>query len=106
MITKGSIVLGQEQDGYKTKFDSTQALQGNITSVNLWSRVLLPGEVSALATTCPTIEGDIVQWSALMTKAAGMAKLVCSTYCSESLPCVPTGKSYKCVSCGGKLVPL
>ncbi|XP_028518641.1 neuronal pentraxin-1-like [Exaiptasia diaphana] len=81
VISKGVFVLGQEQDGYRSSFDSSQAMKGNITSVNLWSRDFTSGEVSALTTTCPTIEGDIVQWSTLRKMATGLVKLVCSSFC-------------------------
>ena len=74
---------GYVELGYGPKIGSTdwKALVGNLTSVNIWSREFSPEEVSALASTCPTSEGDVVQWSTLKTKGVGMAKLVCSNFC-------------------------
>ncbi|KXJ28460.1 Sushi, von Willebrand factor type A, EGF and pentraxin domain-containing protein 1 [Exaiptasia diaphana] len=80
-LGKGSIVLGQDQKGFKTGFRDSVAFKGNLASVNMWSRAFPAGEVSVLASTCPTSEGDIVQWSTLKTKRSGMLELVCSNYC-------------------------
>ncbi|XP_020910750.1 pentraxin-4 [Exaiptasia diaphana] len=75
-LNKRSLVLGRDTDG-----DDWQSFHGNLASVNMWSRAFLAGEVSVLASTCPTSEGDIIQWSTLKTKGTGMTKLVCSTFC-------------------------
>ncbi|KAK3731544.1 hypothetical protein QZH41_011147 [Actinostola sp. cb2023] len=81
VITKGALILGQEQDSYKGGFDLSQSLQGNLTSVNLWDKVLTAQEVSVLAKSCTAGEGNIVKWSDLKDKGEGYVKLICSSAC-------------------------
>ena len=81
VITKGALILGQEQDSYKGGFESSQSLQGNLTSVNLWDKVLTAQEVSVLAKSCTAGEGNIVKWSDLKDKGEGDVKLICTSAC-------------------------
>ncbi|KAK3731545.1 hypothetical protein QZH41_011148 [Actinostola sp. cb2023] len=81
VITKGAMVLGQDQDSYKGGFESFQSLQGNLTSVNLWNKVLTAQEVSVLAKSCTAGEGNIVKWSDLKDKGEGDVKLICTSAC-------------------------
>ncbi|XP_045397043.1 pentraxin-4 [Lemur catta] len=46
----GSLVLGQEQDSVGGGFDSSEAFVGSMSGVAIWDRVLVPGEVTNLAT--------------------------------------------------------
>ena len=82
VISKGAIVLGQDQDSYKGGFKSRQSLQGNLTSVNMWNKVLTAQEISVLAKSC-RIEGvgNIVKWSDLKDKGEGAVKLIRSSTC-------------------------
>ena len=81
VIQKGALILGQEQDSYKGGFSEYQSLQGNLSSVNMWDRVLTAQEVSALAKKCPTAEGNFLSWSTLKTKRSSGVKLACSNQC-------------------------
>uniref|UniRef100_A0A8C9AM88 Pentraxin 4 n=1 Tax=Prolemur simus TaxID=1328070 RepID=A0A8C9AM88_PROSS len=46
----GSLVLGQEQDSVGGGFDSSEAFVGSMSGLAIWDRVLVPGEVTNLAT--------------------------------------------------------
>ena len=85
IIPKGAIVLGQEQDSYKGDFESSQSLQGNLTSVNMWDRVLTAQEISELAKSCTAGEGNIVKWSDLKDKGEGEVKLINTSDCGPGL---------------------
>ena len=79
------IVLGQEQDSYKGDFDADQSLQGNLTSVNMWDRVLTAQEISDLTKSCMAGEGNVVKWSDLKDKGEGEVKLNRSFACGPGL---------------------
>ena len=70
VIGKGAIVLGQEQDSYKGGFQSTQSLKGNLTSVNMWDKVLTAQEISDLAKSFRSGEGNIIKWADLLNLEA------------------------------------
>ncbi|XP_031566477.1 C-reactive protein-like [Actinia tenebrosa] len=82
VIQKGALLLGQEQDSYKGGFQASQSFQGNLSSVNMWNKVLNAQEVSALAKKCPTEEGNFISWSTLKTKKSSGVKLTCSNQCA------------------------
>ena len=85
-ILPGAIVLGQEQDSYKGDFDADQSLQGNLTSVNMWDRILTEQEISELAKSCGTKgEGNVVKWSDLKDKGEGDVKLINTSQCGSGL---------------------
>ncbi|KAK3699011.1 hypothetical protein QZH41_019033 [Actinostola sp. cb2023] len=83
VIPKGTFLLGQDQDSYKGGFDSIQSFQGNLSSANMWDKVLTPQEVSALSKSCPTREGNIIKWSTLKDKnnARGSVTTIYSSFC-------------------------
>ncbi|KAK3731550.1 hypothetical protein QZH41_011152, partial [Actinostola sp. cb2023] len=81
VITKGALILGQDQNSYKGGFNSHQSLQGNLTSVNVWDKVLTAQEVSILAKSCTAGEGNIVKWSDLKDKGEGAVKLIRFSAC-------------------------
>ena len=85
VISQGVIVLGQEQDRYKGGFQTYQSLQGNLTSVNMWDRVLTAQEISELAKSCMAEEGNIVKWSDLKDKGEGEVKLINTSTCGSGL---------------------
>jgi hypothetical protein len=81
VIQKGAVVLGQEQDIYKGGFVSSQSLQGNLSSVNMWDRVLTVNEVSVLASKCPSGEGNVITWSDFKNKTSSGLQFICSNQC-------------------------
>ncbi|XP_031566952.1 neuronal pentraxin-1-like [Actinia tenebrosa] len=83
VIPEGAVVLGQEQDSFKGGFSSSQALQGNLTSVNMWDKVLTAEEVSSLANKCYTAEGNVIKWTDFHEKITGNLKLNCARFCDN-----------------------
>ena len=83
IVTKAAIVLGQDQDSYMGSFRAYQSLLGNLTSVNMWDKVLTAQEISALTSSCSTaVEGNFVKWSDLKNKGEGNVELIYSPSCA------------------------
>ena len=80
-IQNGAMVLGQVQHSYKGGFQEQQSFKGNITSFNMWDKVLSPAEISDLVKTCHSGEGNVIKWSDLKHRGEGDVKLVCSFNC-------------------------
>ncbi|XP_029583144.1 neuronal pentraxin receptor, partial [Salmo trutta] len=62
----GVLILGQEQDTLGGRFDSSQALVGELSQWNVWERVLTPSEVSSLAHCSqhgPQPKGNVAPWT-------------------------------------------
>ncbi|XP_041737663.1 neuronal pentraxin receptor-like, partial [Coregonus clupeaformis] len=62
----GVLILGQEQDTLGGRFDSSQALVGELSQWNVWERVLTPSEVSILAHCSqhgPQPKGNVAPWT-------------------------------------------
>ncbi|XP_031550852.1 C-reactive protein 3.3-like [Actinia tenebrosa] len=67
-IDDGALVLGQDQGSYKGRYNPKQAFKGNLTSLNMWDKVLTASEISDLARKCPTQEGNLLTWTKLMSQ--------------------------------------
>ncbi|XP_028298630.1 GATA zinc finger domain-containing protein 14-like [Gouania willdenowi] len=59
----GVFILGQEQDSVGGLFDVTQSFLGELSDLQLWSRVLSVSEVSAQASCGRHSQGDVLSWS-------------------------------------------
>ncbi|XP_028312008.1 neuronal pentraxin receptor a [Gouania willdenowi] len=59
----GVLVLGQEQDFVGGGFDSSQALVGELTQVELWDRVLSSRQVASLAHCGKVTAGNVAPWT-------------------------------------------
>ena len=63
-LSMHSFVIGQEQDEVGTyKFDYRQTINGDITEVNIWSRLLSKEIISAIADCRSFKNGDIISWA-------------------------------------------
>ena len=74
---KGALVIGQDQDVYLGEFDVNQSFQGNLTSVNMWDRVLTSGEISEHAKKYPSGEGNVIKWVDLVPRKSESVKYSC-----------------------------
>ncbi|KAK3714887.1 hypothetical protein QZH41_001877 [Actinostola sp. cb2023] len=74
---KGALVIGQEQDAYLERFDARQCFQGNLTSFNMWDRVLTSDEISEHAKRYPSGEGNLIKWVDLVPLKSESVKYSC-----------------------------
>ncbi|XP_019623047.1 PREDICTED: uncharacterized protein LOC109469107 [Branchiostoma belcheri] len=58
--TNGIMVLGQDQDSLGGGFQKFQAYTGDLSGVNMWSKVLSPAEVNDVMAGCQ--QGDVIGW--------------------------------------------
>ncbi|KAF7204725.1 neuronal pentraxin-2b [Nothobranchius furzeri] len=58
----GVIILGQEQDVVGGRFDAGQAFVGELSQVNVWDRVLKPGEIQSMANCSSYLPGNVIPW--------------------------------------------
>ncbi|KAG7215417.1 hypothetical protein INR49_006517 [Caranx melampygus] len=59
----GIFILGQEQDTMGGRFDVTQSFMGELSDLQVWSRVLTPNEIHSQATCAGHLIGDVLSWS-------------------------------------------
>ena len=59
----GTVVIGQDQDKVGRKFDTKQSFgPGEVTEVNLWSRVLSGDEIATQKANCDIVQAGLVLW--------------------------------------------
>ena len=71
----GQIVIGQEQDEEGGKFSAAESFHGRLTRLDVWSRILDPGEVAGLNKQCEPYYGDLLAWSHVYTGLKGHIKV-------------------------------
>ncbi|XP_066531502.1 neuronal pentraxin-1 [Hoplias malabaricus] len=59
----GVFILGQEQDTLGGRFDATQSFVGEMSDLQLWSRVLNSEEIYNQASCSSHLTGDVIAWS-------------------------------------------
>ncbi|XP_006861816.1 PREDICTED: serum amyloid P-component [Chrysochloris asiatica] len=64
------IILGQEQDGYGSRFDKSQSFVGEIGDLYMWDSVLTPEEVQ-YAYQGSLVNSNILNWKALNYELKG-----------------------------------
>ena len=80
----GILVLGQDQDDFGDDFDADWSLQGMLSHVNIWDRVLGASQIKEMSQSClpeERNEGNVYKWIDFLRE--GGVKLV------EPSPCVP-----------------
>ena len=61
-MDESSLIFGQEPDSIRYRFDSHQAIIGDISEFNVWNYTLSASKISSLAT-CESFEkGNIISW--------------------------------------------
>ncbi|XP_028416199.1 neuronal pentraxin-2-like [Dendronephthya gigantea] len=60
--SKGIVVLGQELDGYGSRFDSNQAFHGSLAGLNLWSQFLTANIIQGMASGVLNVNGNLLQF--------------------------------------------
>ena len=57
------MILGQDQDEIGGGFNTEEAVIGDVSQLNLWSRVLSDNDIHNLAWSCGTFTGDVANWA-------------------------------------------
>lgn len=65
--------MGQDQDSYGGGFEKAQSFVGEMTGVNIWNYVMSAVEISSLAKSCLTGEGNVVNRSNLTYRILGVS---------------------------------
>ena len=79
--TDGILVIGQEQDSLGGTFDANQSYIGELTDLNIWSRVLNATEISNLSKTCHGGRGNVKKWSDFKVGIRGDVRVISPSAC-------------------------
>ncbi|XP_028408477.1 neuronal pentraxin-2-like [Dendronephthya gigantea] len=69
--SNGIVVIGQELDSYGGGFDSNEAFQGSLASLNLWRKFLTVNVIQGMASGVINVNGDLFQWRNLRNHVFG-----------------------------------
>ncbi|KAI5621598.1 neuronal pentraxin-1, partial [Silurus asotus] len=67
----GVFILGQEQDTLGGRFDATQSFVGEMSDLQVWSRVLNSQEINNQASCSSHLTGDVIAWSESIVELHG-----------------------------------
>ncbi|XP_026999639.2 neuronal pentraxin-1 [Tachysurus fulvidraco] len=67
----GVFILGQEQDTLGGRFDATQSFVGEMSDLQVWSRVLNSQEIDNQASCSSHLTGDVIAWSESIVELHG-----------------------------------
>ncbi|XP_015748811.1 PREDICTED: neuronal pentraxin-2-like isoform X1 [Acropora digitifera] len=79
--TDGILTIGQEQDAFGGRFDSTQSYIGELTGLNIWNRVLSPNEIANMSKSCHLEEGNVKKWSDFKVGIRGNVRVITPSAC-------------------------
>ncbi|EDO34151.1 predicted protein, partial [Nematostella vectensis] len=82
----GVMLVGQEQDELGGGFNAEESFVGDLSQVNVWSRVLSDNEIFTLAYSCVD-KGDVVAWADFRERMAGAYTVTPTSYACRSLSC-------------------
>lgn len=74
--TEGKVIIGQDPDNYLGGFDAEQSFVGEISDINLWSRVLPDHEIRDMVTGRPTQTPDVIDWAVANLHGTGNVMLI------------------------------
>lgn len=80
----GYLTIGQEQDdtpGDPEGFALTQSFMGNISGMNVWSKVLTCDEILRMSKACNMGNGDVLKWSDFLKSRHGDVVVNCPSNC-------------------------
>ena len=79
--TNGILIIGQEQDSFGGRFDPNQSYIGELTDLNIWSRVLNANEILKLSRSCHGGRGNVKKWSDFKVGIRGDFRVVSPSAC-------------------------
>ena len=74
LLSGGAIVLGQDQDHDGGGFEKYQSFAGEMTMVNIWSRVLTRKKILKMSRSCAVGRGDVMKWADVKGHSHGDVK--------------------------------
>ena len=86
----GSLMLGQEQDSFAGRLDSSQAFQGFLTDLNVWDYVVCQEIISRMSKACSSGKGNVYEWSNGKHGLVGRPRVFIPSPCSP--PAAVPGK--------------
>ncbi|XP_066283061.1 adhesion G protein-coupled receptor L2-like [Branchiostoma lanceolatum] len=81
--TRGTWILGQDQDSLGGGFDRKQAFSGEMSRVNLWDSVLSPTEIGTNWTTFCSHQGNVINWTNTEVHVFGDASFAQYDHCDQ-----------------------
>ena len=61
-VWRSSFIIGQEPDIFEGGYDPAQLFNGEISELNMWSKVLNDEEIGSLSNCSIVIQGDVISW--------------------------------------------
>ena len=61
-VLRSSFEIAQEPDIFEGGYDPAQLFNGEISDLNMWSKVISDAEISSLADCSSSIRGDVIAW--------------------------------------------
>ena len=74
--SNGTIVLGQELDGFASDFANDQAFKGSLAGLNFWTFFLSVDEIQGMAAGIMNVNGNLLQWRDFRTHTFGDVSIV------------------------------
>ena len=79
--TNGILIIGQEQDAFGGRLDPSQNYIGELTSLNIWNRVLSSTEIANMSKSCHLGEGNVKKWSNFKVGIRGNVRVISPSAC-------------------------
>ena len=68
-------MVGQEQDSPGGHFSAAESFKGQLTRLNMWSKILTEDDVNEVMNSCVDSIGDLVAWADFYTGIHGFLKV-------------------------------
>ena len=68
-------MVGQEQDSPGGHFSAAESFKGQLTRLNMWSKILSEDDVNEVMNSCVDSIGDLVAWADFYTGIHGFLKV-------------------------------
>ena len=79
----GTWILGHDQDVRRGGFDITQMVQGEMTDVNIWNKVLTEREMLEISANCQSQhKGNVKSWNDFIVGVRGDVKILQKPTCA------------------------
>ena len=76
IAANGTLILAQEDDGFVSGFDSSQAFVGKLTLLNIWDSWLTVREIAGMASGATNVNGNVFQWRDIKNHLVGKVNVL------------------------------